>query len=132
MLLANRFYYSNGFLCNALTEMYGKNSNATIAQRLFRRTLKDIVTWNTMISSYTHNGLSAKADALIDQMISEKLKPNSYFISAVSACSQLAPVKKGQRVHQCIKEAGSFYIFCDVFSSLYDNHNSCPGEEMEM
>ncbi|KAJ0081152.1 hypothetical protein Patl1_12420 [Pistacia atlantica] len=85
---------------NALIDMYGKNSNLTIAHRLFCRAQKDIVTWNTMISAYTHSGHSVEALALFDLMISGKLKPNTAtLVSVVSACSQLASLEKGQRIH---------------------------------
>ncbi|XP_044489731.1 pentatricopeptide repeat-containing protein At4g39952, mitochondrial [Mangifera indica] len=110
---------------NALIDMYGKNSNLTIAWRLFCRAQKDVVAWNTMISAYTHRGHAADAVALFDLMISENVKPNAAtLVSVVSACSQLASLEKGQRIHQFIKETG-FELNLSLYTALVDMYAKC-------
>ncbi|KAK2655734.1 hypothetical protein Ddye_008786 [Dipteronia dyeriana] len=110
---------------NSLIDMYGKSGNLTIASRIFCRTQKDIVTWNTLISSYTHCGHSAEAVALFDKMISEKLKPNTAtLVSVVSACSELAYLEKGEKVHQYIKEGG-FEVNVSLATALVDMYAKC-------
>ncbi|KAK4858871.1 hypothetical protein QYF36_023227 [Acer negundo] len=112
---------------NSLIDMYGKSGNLTIARRrrIFCRTQKDIVTWNTLISSYTHCGHAAEAVALFDKMISEKLKPDtSTLVSVVSACSKLASVEKGEKVHEYIKEVG-FELNVSLATALVDMYAKC-------
>ncbi|KAL5751497.1 hypothetical protein ACOSP7_021704 [Xanthoceras sorbifolium] len=110
---------------NSLIDMYGKSGNLTIARRIFCKTQKDIVTWNTLISSYTHSGHSAEAIALFDKMISEKLKPNTAtLVSVVSACSELASLEKGEKVHQYIKEGG-LELNVSLATALVDMYAKC-------
>ncbi|OUZ99523.1 WD40 repeat [Macleaya cordata] len=112
-------------ISNSLVGMYGKCRNLTIARKLFCRVEKDIVTWNTLISAYTHNGHSSEALALFDQMVSADIKPNSVTLKIfLSACSHLAALEHGKRVHTYIKEMG---LECDLslVTALIDMYVKC-------
>ncbi|KAM6542130.1 hypothetical protein CsatB_006577 [Cannabis sativa] len=110
---------------NSLIDMYGKNSHLTIAWRIFFRAQRDIVTWNTMISSYIHNANFAEAIALFDEMLSENLNPNSAtLVMVLSACSHLASLEKGEKVHLYIMERG-LEINVSLATALVDMYAKC-------
>ena len=97
----------NVTVVSSLMDMYVKAGNLNIAWKIFCGTQRDIITWNTLISSYTYCGHYAEAVALFEEMISENLRPNSAtLVIALSACSHLASLEKGERVHRYIKERG--------------------------
>lgn len=121
----NYTIYGDISVVNSLIDMYGKSGNLTIARRIFDMTQKDIVTWNTLISSYSHCGHSAEAVALFDKMISEKLKPNTAtLVTVVSACSELASLEEGKKLHQYIKE-GVFDMTISLATALVDMYAKC-------
>ncbi|XP_050240803.1 pentatricopeptide repeat-containing protein At4g39952, mitochondrial-like [Quercus robur] len=93
----------NVMVVSSLMDMYVKAGNLNIAWKIFCGTQRDIITWNTLISSYTYCGRYAEAVALFEDMISENLQPNSVVLSA---CSHLASLEKGERIHHYIKERG--------------------------
>ncbi|TXG59200.1 hypothetical protein EZV62_017029 [Acer yangbiense] len=55
---------------NSLMDFYSKCHNLTKAKLLFNTIpLKDLVSWNTMISGYSHNGHSKEAQTLFKEML---------------------------------------------------------------
>ncbi|KAK3227558.1 hypothetical protein Dsin_007420 [Dipteronia sinensis] len=55
---------------NSLMDFYSKCNNLTEAKLLFNTIpLKDLVSWNTMISGYSHNGHSKEAQTLFKEML---------------------------------------------------------------
>lgn len=97
----------NVMVVSSLMDMYVKAGNLNIAWKIFCGTQGDIITWNTLISSYTYCGRYAEAVALFEDMISENLQPNSAtLVIVLSACSHLASFEKGERIHHYIKERG--------------------------
>ncbi|XP_009370728.3 pentatricopeptide repeat-containing protein At4g39952, mitochondrial [Pyrus x bretschneideri] len=95
----------NVSVANSLLDMYGKSGYLTIARRIFSVTQKDIITWNSLISSYTHNGHSFEAIDLYHKMIAENFMPNSAtVVTVLSACSHLSSLEEGKKVHCHIKE----------------------------
>ncbi|GKA32158.1 pentatricopeptide repeat-containing protein [Tanacetum coccineum] len=76
---------------NSLIDMYTNNGDLKSARKLFCRTDKDIITWNTMISAYTHLGHYDEAFSLFSEMALEGIKPTAAtLISMLSACGRLA------------------------------------------
>ncbi|KAF5749791.1 pentatricopeptide repeat-containing protein [Tripterygium wilfordii] len=112
-------------ITSLLIDMYGRNDYLAVARSIFFRKQRDIVTWNTMLSLYIHNGCPIKAVALFDEMILENLKPNSAtLVTVVSACSHLASLDKGERVHNYIKEEG-IELNKSVATALIDMYAKC-------
>ncbi|KAK9949566.1 hypothetical protein M0R45_005083 [Rubus argutus] len=115
----------NVSVANSLIDMYGKSGYLTIALRIFCGTRRDIVTWNTLMSSYTHNGNFAEAIVLFHKMIAENVKPNSAtFVTVLSACSHLASLKDGEKVHCHVKER-RLEINLSVATALVDMYAKC-------
>ena len=110
---------------NSLIDMYGKSGNLTIARRIFCRIPRDIVTWNTLISSYAHCGHFAEALSLYDKMVLEDLKPNSAtLVTVLSACSHLASLEEGEKVHNYIN-GGKFEFNLSIATALIDMYAKC-------
>ncbi|KAL2346664.1 hypothetical protein Fmac_000664 [Flemingia macrophylla] len=101
------FLDGNISVTNSLIEMYGKCGKMTFAWTIFNRSERDVVTWNTLISSHFHAKHHEEAVNLFNQMVREDQKPNTATLVVVlSACSHLASLDEGERVHCYINESG--------------------------
>ncbi|XP_022154323.1 pentatricopeptide repeat-containing protein At4g39952, mitochondrial isoform X3 [Momordica charantia] len=116
----------NVSIANSLLDMYGKSGNLTTAWRIFHRTQqRDIISWNTLISSYKQSGHPAEAIVLFDEMIKNNLKPNAITcVIVLSACAHLASLDKGERIHQYIRENG-YGTDITIRTSLIDMYAKC-------
>nr|AYM00478.1 pentatricopeptide repeat protein [Salvia miltiorrhiza] len=117
-------------IVNLLINMYGKCGKLTEAERLFHHASQDIITWNSLISSYSDNGNCLKAISLFDVMISRCLKPNTATLAVLlSACAQIAALEKGKKIHDYILEEGLTYDV-SVATSLVDMYAKCGQIDM--
>ena len=115
----------NVMVVSSLIDLYVKSGNLNIAWKIFCGTQRDIITWNTLISSYTNSGHYAEAVALFEKMILENLKPNlATLVILLSACSHLASLEKGERVHLYIKEKGIEFNI-SLATALVDMYAKC-------
>ena len=115
----------NVMVVSSLIDLYVKRGNLNIAWKIFCGTQRDIITWNTLISSYTNSGHYAEAVALFEKMILENLKPNlATLVILLSACSHLASLEKGERVHHYIKEKGIEFNI-SLATALVDMYAKC-------
>ncbi|GAA0160432.1 hypothetical protein LIER_39042 [Lithospermum erythrorhizon] len=74
---------------SALLDMYFKCGRVKEAELVFRTMpKKNLITWNTMISGYAHNGSAAKAIELYELLVEVKdLQPDDItFLNVLSAC----------------------------------------------
>lgn len=111
---------------NSLIDMYGKSGHLMIARRIFNVLQGDIITWNTLISSYIENGNFSEAIALFDKMISQNLNPNlATLVMVLSACSHLASLKKGEEVHHYIMQRGLDINNLSLATALVDMYSKC-------
>ncbi|XXG78950.1 hypothetical protein AAC387_Pa09g0121 [Persea americana] len=112
-------------ILNSLMGLYGRCGKLDVARRIFHRMHRDIVTWNTLIAAYAHSGRASEALSLFDQMLLENVKPSlATLVSLLSACSHLAALNHGERIHNYIEEMG---YECDVSLStaLVDMYAKC-------
>ncbi|KAJ0988580.1 hypothetical protein J5N97_006936 [Dioscorea zingiberensis] len=82
---------------NALVDMYAKCGCIQEARFLFDTMCgRDIVCWNSMISTCAQHGYADEALQIFHQMLSEKIEPNYVtFVSALAACSHAGLVEEG-------------------------------------
>ncbi|XP_058094678.1 pentatricopeptide repeat-containing protein At3g57430, chloroplastic-like [Magnolia sinica] len=82
---------------NALMDMYGKCGCVEEAKKVFdEMKLKDIVSWNTMISCYGINARPREAFLFFEEMHEHGWKPTHVtFIALLSACSHAGLVDEG-------------------------------------
>ncbi|XP_027082028.1 putative pentatricopeptide repeat-containing protein At5g47460 [Coffea arabica] len=77
---------------SALIDMYSKCGRITEAEMVFHwLQKKNLITWNTMISGYAHNGDSSKVLRLFEKlMLVKNLQPDRItFLNVLSACWHL-------------------------------------------
>ncbi|KAI5667619.1 hypothetical protein M9H77_17472 [Catharanthus roseus] len=82
---------------NALINMYSRNGNIEAATKIFvMMRFRDSITWNSMISGYSHHGLGKEALAVFYDMLAEQKLPNYVtFVGVLSACGHLRLVEEG-------------------------------------
>lgn len=97
-----RGFLSSGFLQNTLVSMYGKCGAILEAEHLFEALpLRNIVSWNAMLSAYVDHGDGRKALCLLIQMEKERMSPDQpTFVSALQAVALIegegAPLSDGR------------------------------------
>ncbi|KAF7154091.1 hypothetical protein RHSIM_Rhsim01G0132900 [Rhododendron simsii] len=112
--------HENVSIANSLIDRYGKSGNSVIAWKIFSRAWKDTVSWNTLISSYSHSGRSTDALGLFDKMVSEGFKRNvATLLTILSACSHIASLEKGEQIHSYTKDEG-FELDISLSTALVD------------
>ncbi|XP_073125444.1 pentatricopeptide repeat-containing protein At1g03540 isoform X1 [Henckelia pumila] len=84
---------------SALVDLYAKCGCVDFAHRIFLdMSVKNLITWNSMISGFAQNGRGGEAVRLFDQMIKERIKPDYIsFIGVIFACSHSGLVDEGRK-----------------------------------
>ncbi|KAL2523130.1 Pentatricopeptide repeat-containing protein [Forsythia ovata] len=82
---------------NALIHMYSRCGLIEDASIVFRNmTCRDVISWNSMITGYSHHGLGREALTMFQEMLAAKEQPNYVtFVGALSACGFLGRVDEG-------------------------------------
>lgn len=82
---------------NALINMYSKCGNIQAANEVFMdMTNRDSVTWNAMISGFSHHGLGKEALNIFHDMLAAGEYPNHItFVGVLSACAHMGLVQEG-------------------------------------
>ncbi|MED6199693.1 hypothetical protein PIB30_078344, partial [Stylosanthes scabra] len=86
---------------NSLIDMYGKCGFLDLGVKVFNQMMvKNVVTYNTIISACGAHGLGGKGLAFYDQMKVAGIKPNKVtFIALLSACSHAGLVEKAWQLY---------------------------------
>ncbi|PKU75992.1 pentatricopeptide repeat-containing protein At1g08070, chloroplastic [Dendrobium catenatum] len=108
-------FNSSVYVNSALLDMYAKCGNIQKACRVFNEmSLKDIISWNSLIGGLAYNGLAEDAINLYYKMIEESLKPNEItFVGLLTACTHAGLVDLGLK----------------FFRSMRSDHNIVPKVE---
>ncbi|MCD7467098.1 hypothetical protein HAX54_004310 [Datura stramonium] len=101
-----RGFGSNGFILNALVDMYAKCGDIVRAQKLFDQIgTKDLVSWNSMLIGYMRHELITKALNLFRLMIHDGIEPDSVPISALLVAR--LPFSIGKQIHGWVLRRGT-------------------------
>ncbi|PWA35766.1 Pentatricopeptide repeat-containing protein [Artemisia annua] len=110
---------------NSLIDMYANIGDLKSARKIFCRTDKDIITWNTMISAYTHLGHHDEAFSLFSEMALKGIKPTAAtLISLLSACGRLASVERGEEILKYIDQE-MLFTNVTLATALVDMYAKC-------
>ena len=103
-----------------------KSGLITSARKLFdEMPQKDSITWNAMLSSYSQLGLHKNALSLFHLMRITNARPDHFtFTSTLNACSGLASLQNGTKIHALIIALG-YKSFLPVNNSLIDMYGKC-------
>lgn len=88
---------SDLFVCNSLVGMYAKCDSLGDGLKLFERMpQRDVVSWNSVVSAYTHSGLHQEALVKVREMACHGgLRPDQVTLaSALTACSSAKTVRE--------------------------------------
>ena len=112
---------------NAIVDMYAKLSKIEAAQRMFDiMPVRDAVSWNTLITGYTQNGLANEAIVTYGHMQKDEgLKAiQGTFVSVLPAYSHLGALQQGMRTHALSIKIG---LSMDVYvgTCLIDLYAKC-------
>jgi pentatricopeptide repeat protein len=85
-------------LSNALIDMYAKCGSLAEAQKVLDiSVVRDIVSWNTLISTYAQHGNCKSVQHCLQELIKEGLKPDERtFLSVLASCSHAGHVDEGR------------------------------------
>ncbi|KAK1264192.1 Pentatricopeptide repeat-containing protein [Acorus gramineus] len=92
---------SDSYVVNTLVSMYAACGEIGCARRAFEEMgVRNVVSWTAMIAGYVSGERSPEALTLFQQMIHEKVKPNSVtLVSLLSACARLGIPQTGKSIH---------------------------------
>lgn len=93
---------------NALVDMYAKSGSIENSHKVFDQMIqRDVVSWNSIISSYAQHGHGKEALHLFQQMQRENLVPNNVtFVGILSACSHEGLLDEGRYYFNCMSKHG--------------------------
>ncbi|XP_006363206.1 pentatricopeptide repeat-containing protein At3g57430, chloroplastic [Solanum tuberosum] len=116
---------------NALMSMYAKLGRVDDSRAVFELFAdRDIVSWNTIISSFSQNDQFREALDCFRVMIQEEIKPDGVTISSVvPACSHLTLLDVGKEIHCYVLKNDDLIGNSFVDSSLVDMYCNCQQVE---
>lgn len=121
----------NGFLKdvsvgNAIIAMYAKCGNAGKARWVFDlMEIRDGISWNSMLSGYSQNGLSSETFLLFEEMLDSGCKSNSVtMLIMVSICAYLGSQHLGKKIHDFIIDR-NIKIDATLHNALVDMYAKC-------
>ncbi|XP_026457527.1 pentatricopeptide repeat-containing protein At2g22410, mitochondrial-like isoform X1 [Papaver somniferum] len=91
---------------NGLIHFYMKSGSLVLARYLFdTSSIKDVVTWTTMIDGYVQKNFPHEAMKLFYSMLSTNVEPNEVtMITILSACSLMGNLSLGRSIHAYIEK----------------------------
>ncbi|KAK9137448.1 hypothetical protein Sjap_008042 [Stephania japonica] len=87
-----------GHLASSLVDMYAKCGRVDLSLKVFdSKSVKDLLTWSSMISGLAMHGHSLQALEIFNKMLKNGVEPDGItFLAALSACSHAGLVNEGR------------------------------------
>ncbi|XP_059067337.1 pentatricopeptide repeat-containing protein At3g26782, mitochondrial [Cryptomeria japonica] len=119
-------FLSDIVLANALIDMYAKCGSMQKARQMFdKMSVRDAVTWNTMMAGYALDGFAEEALETFKLMQLAGVQPDSTtFASVLPTCAKLGALEEGMNIHQMIMES-KLLLDVVVVSALIDMYAKC-------
>ncbi|XP_031286313.1 pentatricopeptide repeat-containing protein At3g46790, chloroplastic-like [Pistacia vera] len=91
---------------SALVTMYARCGKLELGQRVFDQMEKrDVVSWNSLISSYGVHGFGMEAIKIFKDMICHGIQPSPVsFVSVLGACSHAGLVEEGKMLFESMRK----------------------------
>lgn len=120
-------YSSDVYMGSALIDMYSKCGNVFGAQKAFDgMVMRNIVSWNSLITCYEQNGPADEALVLFVKMMEFGFVPDEVTVaSVVSACATLTAIKEGQQIHARVFKCDMFRDDLVLNNALVDMYAKC-------
>ncbi|CAN1225651.1 Pentatricopeptide repeat-containing protein At3g57430, chloroplastic [Linum grandiflorum] len=118
---------NNRYIQNALMDMYSRMGRIEVSKLIFdSMEVRDVVSWNTMITGYVIKGCFDEALAMLQAMQrTDELRPNSItLMTMLPGCAWMAALAKGKEIHgYAIRNALASDVA--VGSALIDMYAKC-------
>ncbi|PUZ76081.1 hypothetical protein GQ55_1G262100 [Panicum hallii var. hallii] len=98
----------NIFIYNALIDMYCKCGDMMAAVALFCRIPeRDYISWNSMVTGFSHNGLGKQSLAIFEEMLVAGVRPTHVtFLAVLTACSHSGLVSDARLILESMEDHG--------------------------
>nr|CAD1819192.1 unnamed protein product [Ananas comosus var. bracteatus] len=118
------------FVVNAFIHVYAISGFLMGARHLFENNNKnDIVSWNSIISGYSHTGGAIESLRFFRQMNSQGIAPDTVTLIAVlGVCDRIAALQFGRSLHGYVTKRG-YDREVTVNTSLIDMYSKCGSLE---
>ncbi|KAG0487841.1 hypothetical protein HPP92_006652 [Vanilla planifolia] len=126
-LVIKKGFESDLHVKNALLDMFAKCGDLTAAKTIFCeiKSSADVVSWNTMIAGYLHNGFANEAMSAFFKMRAENFMPNLVtLVSIIPTAACLSSLRDGFSLHSITIKTG-FESHVVVKNSLIDMYSKC-------
>ncbi|KNA18078.1 hypothetical protein SOVF_074210 [Spinacia oleracea] len=126
-IIRRAYLMGNIIMGNAVVDMYAKLGILDYARRVFHEMpRKDIISWNTLISGYSQNGLASEATEAFSEMEScVEVTPNQgTWVSVLPAYSHLGALQQGMKIHGRVIKI-SLHLDTYVGTCLIDMYGKC-------
>ncbi|KAL4194156.1 hypothetical protein AMTRI_Chr05g67260 [Amborella trichopoda] len=114
------------FIGSGIIVLYTRCGFIQNAQKVFdEMPVRDVVSWNAMISGFSQNGFHKEAISMLSQMLLSDTQLNNFTVASVlKACGGIGFHIIGESIHGCIVKLGFDW---DVFvcGSLIDMYAKC-------
>lgn len=119
-------FTSDVYTNTALVYMYGICGQPADAHQLFDEIPeRNVVTWNSLITSYTHNRMFREAIDVFREMLASGVKPGEVtMVGVLSACSHLGTLNQGRWIHDYIVK-NRLRVNVYVGTALIDMYAKC-------
>ncbi|XP_052175103.1 putative pentatricopeptide repeat-containing protein At3g47840 [Diospyros lotus] len=117
-------------VANSIVTMYSRCGQLNSAARVFHEmTIKDIVSWSTIIAGYAQGGCGEQAFKYISMMRKEGPKPTEFALASVlSVCGNMAILDEGKQFHAHVLSIGLEHT-CMIRSALINMYSKCGNIE---
>uniref|UniRef100_A0A5B7A0K2 DYW domain-containing protein n=1 Tax=Davidia involucrata TaxID=16924 RepID=A0A5B7A0K2_DAVIN len=106
----------------ALLTLYARCGELELGRRVFdQMDERDVVSWNSMISSYGIHGFGTKAIKLFEEMISNGVSPSPIsFVCVLGACSHAGLVEEGKALFESMVKEHRIYPSVEHYACMVD------------
>jgi pentatricopeptide repeat protein len=107
---------------SALVTMYARCGKLELGQLVFDQMEKrDVVSWNSLISSYGIHGFGKRAIQIFKEMVSHGVSPSHVsFISVLGACSHAGLVEEGKMLFASMVNEHGIYPSMEHYACMVD------------
>ena len=118
---------SSLYLSNTLIDMYVKCGMPSKAQQVHEELrVRNIVTWNVLITGYAQQSQGREALTCFEQMKREGLFPNEItFLSTLKACGNAGAIGKGKQIHDQVMHRDMLDKNVALGNALVDMYAKC-------
>ena len=128
-------FHTDKTVCNALIDMYVKCGLILEAQDVFDKLpVRDVVTWNAIISGYVQQGRGEEALICFTCMQEEGFSPDVITLTCiVKACGSTGAIEKGKQIHDDIISKGllgKHIVLGNALVDMYANNGALSEAKM--